>query len=188
MKRSFPARSRARFVPLATLGIAACLGACGGGGGGGSERAGTAECRSHAATVGIPFEEALEFGLCQAFFEGAGFEAASGSDVQPVVPSVAADAAELEPMVDIDALELTDFPLAVPHNASLADLPGSNFYPDAGNSTVLQGPVIGNGSIAHESLARSVPFAVGWSDPDLVLIQVNAVRRVIPGDGDRRLG
>jgi len=46
---------------------------------------------------------------------------------------------------------------------------GSSIYAGANNSARLQGPLIGDGSVANNDILRSLPFRVAAADPGLEL-------------------
>jgi len=64
----------------------------------------------------------------------------------------------------------------VQREPALADVAGSDFYPNPNNSAILSGAVIGDGSIDNSMLSRSLPFEVESQPSEIVVEHVYAVQ------------
>ena len=171
MKSLLLASAHRRPSLLVSLGAATLIGACGGGGGSGAEDNGVSECRAYAARTGITYDDALQFGLCQAFFDGS----AITSDVEPERDT---DETAEPPATALPPI--SSFPRAVTPDTSSGDLLGSNFYAGATNGALLRDLALGLGTAPNDTVARSVPFIAENTDTSLIVRDA----RVIGPRGD----
>jgi|GEM_PF-2234337 len=176
-------------LALSLLALAGCGGGGGSEGGSSEESVALQECRAYAELTGIDFGFLQENGVCEQFDDGvndlpqltAGFEPA---DIDPLeTPSGPTTADEPlpgddEPFGDVGGtpapeaeggFSLTELEPAQEFGTAFADVEGSSFYAGANNSARLQGPLVGDGSVANNDILRSLPFRVAAADPGLEL-------------------
>jgi len=175
-------------IALTLLALAGCGG--GGGGGGGSEESvALQECRAYSELTGIDFGFLQENGVCEQFDDGVNdlpqlTAGVAPADIdpgeEPVGPPTVDEPmpGDDEPVVDIGGtpepeaeggFSLAELEPAQEFGTVFADVEGSSFYADANNSARLQGPLVGDGSVANTDMLRSLPFRVAAADTGLEL-------------------
>lgn len=171
------------LLAITLLALAGCGGGGGGSGGGGGESIALQECRAFADLTGADFDFLRDNGVCDQFDDGVNDlpQLTAGSTPGGVDPGPApagptpgddepvAGAGDTPGTEAGGGFSLADLEPAQEFGAVLADVEGSSLYAGANNSARLQGPLVGDGSIANSDILRSVPYRVAASDSGLQL-------------------
>jgi len=170
--------------------ITIMLQACGGNGGGGGNSDNGAngihndlqDC-AYLLDFGLTADDINVGGSCifvqedgSTGFASIGSEVTDGDPLNPNIPAVGTPANDDD---DDTAVAVTNPNLLagdVQREPALADVAGSDFYPNPNNTAILSGAVIGDGSIDNSMLSRSLPFEVESQPSEVVVEHVYAVQ------------